>query len=57
MSISKILSITTFVGLTLACLIIFGWTWEVLSIGIYVSAILSIIYYISLKKVVENTTK
>jgi len=51
MSTLKILGITTFIGLVFLALITFEFTWEVLGIGIVVSAILSIIYYRILKNV------
>lgn len=51
MSNSKILSVSTGVGLTLVGLLIFGWTWVVFSVSLCVSVILGILYYILLKKV------
>lgn len=54
MSTAKLLSITTFIGLVFLALIAFGFTWKVLSMGIWVSAILSIIYYTLLKRVVKD---
>jgi len=51
MSTLKILGISTFIGLVFLALITFEFTWEVLGIGIVVSAILSIIYYRILKNV------
>jgi membrane protein implicated in regulation of membrane protease activity len=53
MNTAKVLSIMTFIGIVVLALIAFGCTWKVLGIGIVVSAILSIIYYIVVKNVVE----
>lgn len=50
MSIALMLSIFTFIGLIFLSLIMFGFTWKVLGIGIIVSSILSMIYYKVIKK-------
>ena len=55
MSPATISSTLTFIGIIFLALIVFGWTWKVLGIGICVSTILSIIYYITIKKVFEDS--
>jgi hypothetical protein len=50
MSTAKLLSMFTFVGIVILILLSFGFTWKILGAGIVVSAILSIIYYIVVKK-------
>jgi len=54
MSTAKILSIFTFIGLVILSLIAFGWSWTVLGIGLVVSAVFSIIYYIVLKRIIVD---
>ena len=57
MTFNKVLSIFTFIGIIFMYLIGFGFTWKALGMGIVISAVLSIIYYIVLKKAFEPKEK